>query len=135
MAIILDADVLIADERGRFDLQSWLAIRQDVEFELAAITAAELFHGLERASDPHKMKRRAYIDAVLASFRIIPYTLQTAQIHASLWARLESSGKMIGAHDLIVAATALEHLAPVATFNVRHFSVVPGLQVITPQSP
>jgi predicted nucleic acid-binding protein len=39
---------------------------------------------------------------------------------------------MIGGHDLIIAATALEHLTPVATFNTRHFSSVPGLQTITP---
>jgi len=42
-------------------------------------------------------------------------------------------GKMIGAYDLIVAATALEHGSTVATFNKRHFGVVPGLSVIEPR--
>jgi predicted nucleic acid-binding protein len=135
MAIILDADVLIAGERGVFDLQRWLSARQDMQFELAAITVAELFHGLERASDPHRVKRRAYIDTVLAAFRVVPYTVVTAQIHARLWADLESRGNMIGSHDLIVAATALERGGDVATFNVRHFSAIPGLQIITPALP
>jgi predicted nucleic acid-binding protein len=40
---------------------------------------------------------------------------------------------MIGYHDLIVAATALERGSAVATFNVRHFSVVKGLKVIEPK--
>src|ERR1035438_8328326 len=128
MAIILDADVLIADERGVFDLRRWLATRQE-EFELSAITVAELLHGLERASGPQRVKRRVYIDAVLAAFRVIPYTVETAQIHARLWADLESSGTMIGYHDLIVAATALERGSDVATFNKRHFAVVKGLKV------
>jgi tRNA(fMet)-specific endonuclease VapC len=132
MGIILDADLLIANERGVFDLQGWLAKQQDMQFELAAITVAELLHGLERASGPHREKRRAFIDAALAAFRIIPYTLQTAQIQAHLWADLESGGKMIGYHDLIVAATAIERGSDVATFNVRHFSVVKGLVVIEP---
>jgi len=132
MGIILDADVLIADERGVFDLQGWLAPRQEMQFELAAITVAELLHGLERASGPHREKRRGYIDAVLAAFRVIPYTLGTAQIHARLWADLESSGTMIGYHDLIVAATAIERGSDIATFNKRHFAMVKGIKVIDP---
>jgi len=130
---MLDADVLIADERGVFDLQGWLVERQRGRFELAAITVAELWHGLERASGAHKAPRRKYIETALASFRVIPYTDITAQVHARLWADLESRGKMIGYHDLIVAATAVERGCEVATFNVRHFSVVKGLMVIEPK--
>jgi tRNA(fMet)-specific endonuclease VapC len=132
MAIVLDVDVLIADERGFFDLSSWLATVPDNEIELAAITAAEMLHGLERATEPHRTRRQVYIEAVLATCSVIPYTLQTAQVHARLWAALESSGQMIGYHDLLVAATALERGNPVATFNARHFSAVPGLTVIVP---
>jgi predicted nucleic acid-binding protein len=46
---------------------------------------------------------------------------------------LESSGKMIGFYDLIVAATALERGCAVATFNQRHFAQVPGWQLIQPE--
>ena len=48
MAIILDADVIIRGEKGAFDLTAWLAARPDDEFEVAAITVAELWHGVER---------------------------------------------------------------------------------------
>jgi predicted nucleic acid-binding protein len=50
---------------------------------------------------------------------IIPYTEQTAYHHARLWAQLDSSGKIIGPYDLIVAATALEREIILATFNRR----------------
>ena len=133
MAILIDADVLIADERGIFDLKSWLTTRPNEKVEIAAITAAELWHGLERASGAQKVKRRTYIENALAAFPVIPFTGLTAQIHAHLWAGLESSGKMIGYHDLIVAATALERGNVVATFNVRHFSAVKGLKIIEPK--
>jgi hypothetical protein len=43
MAIILDADVIISGEKGAFDLQGWLASRAEDQFELAAITIAELW--------------------------------------------------------------------------------------------
>jgi predicted nucleic acid-binding protein len=42
-----------------------------------------------------------YLDAVLESLPIIPYTEQTAYEHARIWAELEVSGKMIGFYDLI----------------------------------
>jgi len=56
-----------------------------------------------------------------------------AIILARIWAELQSSGKMIGFYDLIVAATALERGSDVATFNRRHFAQVKGLTVIEPK--
>jgi tRNA(fMet)-specific endonuclease VapC len=130
MAIILDADVIIGGEKGVFDLQGWVASRADEQFEVAAVTVAELWHGAERASGPHKAKRRQYLQNLLGILPIIPYTEQTAYEHARIWAELESAGKMIGFYDVIVAATALERGSSVATFNKRHFSQVKGLTVI-----
>jgi predicted nucleic acid-binding protein len=37
---------------------------------------------------------------------------------------------MIGAYDLIVAATALERGSHLATFNKRHFARVKGLHFV-----
>jgi len=133
MAIILDADVIIRGEKGTFDLQRWVAARPDEEFEVAAITVAELWHGVERASATHRVKRQQYLQAVLAPLPVIPYTEQTAYEHARIWAELEASGKMIGYYDLIVAATALERGSQVACFNQRHFAQVKGLTVINPK--
>lgn len=132
MAIMLDADVIIGGERGVFDLAAWAASRPNDRFEVAAITVAELWHGVERADEPHKSKRRKYLEAIVIALPVIPYTEQTAYEHARIWAYLQSAGRMIGAYDLIVAATALERGSLVATFNQRHFSLVKGLQVIEP---
>ena len=133
MAVILDADVIIRGEKGAFDFQGWAASRPDDQFEIAAVTVAELWHGVERATGAHKTRRRQYLQTVLGSLPIIPYTEQTAFEHARIWAELESSGKMIGYYDLIVAATALERGSEVATFNQRHFTQVKGLTVIEPK--
>jgi len=133
MAIILDADVIIRGEKGRFDLRGWAASRPDDQFEVSAITVAELWHGVERAAGGRKIRRREYIENVLALMPVIPYSEQTAYEHARIWAELESAGKMIGYYDLIVAATALERGSKVATFNRRHFTQVKGLSVIEPK--
>lgn len=130
MAIILDADVIIGGERGSFDLRRWLESHGNEQFEIAAITVAELWHGVERATATQKSVRENYLRALLGVLPIIPYTEQTAYHHARLWARLESSGKMIGPYDLIVAATALERESTLATFNKRHFVNVVGLKLV-----
>ena len=132
MAIILDADILIRGEKGSFDLRGWLATRPDDRYEVAAITVAELWHGVERATAPHRARREQYLEVVLAPIPIIPYTEQTAREHARIWAELEAAGKRIGFYDIIVAATALERGSDVATFNRKHFDVVKGLNVIEP---
>ncbi|HXB58099.1 MAG TPA: PIN domain-containing protein [Candidatus Acidoferrales bacterium] len=133
MAIILDADVIIRGEKGTFDFRGWVAARPDEAFEVSAITVAELWHGVERAAGTHRIKRRQYLQTVLALLPVTPYTEQTAYEHARIWAELESSGRMIGYYDLIVAATALERRSAVATFNQRHFAQVKGLKVIEPK--
>jgi tRNA(fMet)-specific endonuclease VapC len=132
MAIILDAAIVIQGEKGLFDLNAWLVVHANEQLELAAITVAELWHGVERASPRQRAKRINYLNAVISIIPIIPYTEQTAYEHARIWAYLEKKGKMIDAYDLIVAATALERQSQVATLNRKHFDQVPGLKVIVP---
>jgi len=133
MAIILDADVVIRGEKGNFDLKNWVASRPNDQFEIAAITVAELWHGVERATGKHRDMRRHYLSVVLQSVPVIPYTEQTAYEHARIWAELEASGKMIGFYDLIVGATALERGSQVATYNKRHFAQIRGLGIVEPK--
>ena len=84
-----------------------MASRPNDRSEIAAITVAELWHGVERATGTHKVTRLRYLNSVLGSVPIIPYTEETAYEHARIWAELEASGKMIGFYDLIVGATAV----------------------------
>ena len=133
MAIILDADVIIRGEKGAFDLKNWLAAQPAEEFEIAAITVAELWHGVERASGARRVARKQYLQTLVAALPVIHYTEETAYEHARIWAQLADSGKMIGYYDLIVAATALERSSVVATFNKKHFAAVAGLKTIEPK--
>ena len=61
MVIVLDADVIIGREKGTFDFERWLASRPNDQFEIAAITVAELWHGVERAVEPQRSRRRKYL--------------------------------------------------------------------------
>jgi tRNA(fMet)-specific endonuclease VapC len=138
MAIILDADVIIKGEKGRFDLKTWLAAQTGEDLEIAAITVAELWHGIERAGPKHRSRRERYVQTILEGVSLVPYTAKTALEHARVWAALESAGKMTGPYDLIVlivAATALERGSTLATFNRRHFENINGLSLMEPKLP
>jgi predicted nucleic acid-binding protein len=133
MAILIDSDVIIEAERGRFDLNAWMDTLPDEEFRLALITVAELWHGVERATGLRRVKRQLFLRQIFANFDFVPYGEKDAFEHARLWAELESTGQMIDAHDVILAAIALRTGSTVATFNVRHFSAVKDLKVIEPK--
>jgi tRNA(fMet)-specific endonuclease VapC len=132
MGIILDSDIIIRAERGVFDLSKWIGDYPQEKFAVAAITIAELWHGVERATGRRRETREAFLQTVVSGLIIFPYSQTTARIHARLWAALQSAGTMIGMYDVVVAATAMEHACSVATFNQKHFQVVPGLVVIEP---
>ena len=130
MAIILDTDVVIRGEKGTFDLRGWLTSHASEEIEIAAITVAELWHGVERASDDHRPRRQAYLETVFTILPVIAYTDEIAREHARIWAELETAGKMTGYYDLIVAATARQRGSQLATFNRRHFEQIRGLNLV-----
>ncbi|MGI8977777.1 MAG: PIN domain-containing protein [Pirellulaceae bacterium] len=132
MAIVIDADVIIRGEKGAFDLPVWLDNRPQETYFVASVTIAELWHGIERATGKFRIAREAYLQNLVSRLVILPYVQSTALIHARIWAHLESAGNVIDDYDMIVAATAIEHGYPVATFNLRHFQRVPSLVVIEP---
>lgn len=128
MGVILDTAVLIAAERGTFDMPAYLDALSDEPVALAAISASELLHGVERARDPAVRRRRSdFVEGVLANVPVIPFGLAEARAHARIWAELAAAGTPIGAHDLQVAATAVVAGSAVATFNPDEFRRVSGL--------
>lgn len=131
MGVLIDASILIEHERGRVSLEPHLAGRErEEEFFLSVITASELLHGVHRAADPDvRARRSAFVEAVLERFPLLPVDLAVARAHAQLWAGLMAEGRIIGPHDLWLAATCLAHGLTMVTANVREFARVPGLVV------
>lgn len=138
MGIVLDTTVFIEFERAMRGLpaaQAMAEVAKRLEGQLgeteevgiAAITASELLHGVHRATAEHRGRRAAFVEAVLAAFPTLSFDLLVARTHARLWAGLASSGAQVGAHDRLVAATALSAGWRVGTANVRHFNRIPGL--------
>ena len=55
---------------------------------------------------------------------------KVARTHAEILAILSSRGELIGAHDLIIAATALSTGHAILTTDLDEFRRVPGLEVL-----
>jgi tRNA(fMet)-specific endonuclease VapC len=97
---------------------------------IAAITVAELLHGMHRADNEMRRQRRSiYVEAIISQLPVVGYSTDIARVHARLWAELQARGQMIGLHDLIIAATCLSLGFGVVTTNEREFQRVPGLAV------
>jgi tRNA(fMet)-specific endonuclease VapC len=140
MGTVLDTTVFIELERAMRGLAARHAMPEVVqrlesqlgeseEVGIAAITASELLHGVHRATDEHRGRRAAFVEAVLAAFPTLSFDLLVARAHARLWADLASSGADVGAHDRLVAATALSAGWRVGTANIRHFDRISGLEM------
>lgn len=130
MGLILDSSLLIGGERGKLDLPAFFQAKASEAFFVAAITASELLHGVERADTAARRQRRSrFVEELLAEIPVLDFDLTIARRHAALWARLEKTGRMIGSHDMLIAATALECGHSVATLNRDEFRRVPGLSL------
>jgi tRNA(fMet)-specific endonuclease VapC len=102
----------------------------DEEVGIAAITASELLHGVHRATPEHRARREAFVEAVLTAFPPLPFGLLAARTLARIWAELAAVGRQVGAHDRLVAATAITAGWRVGTANLRHFDGIAGLDVL-----
>lgn len=129
MGLVVDSSSLIAGERGELDLGAVLATSGDEPVVIAAITASELLHGVRRLKGVNHARAEIFVSALLNRLPVVPFDLDVAHVHASLSAELRTRGQTIGAHDLMIAATAVFLDYDVATRDLRSFPKIKGLRV------
>jgi tRNA(fMet)-specific endonuclease VapC len=130
MGVMPDTNVLITLEKTKspIDFSKWDTSNQ---IYISAVTVSELLVGVHRANtEERKKRRRKFVDLVVAEIGVLAFTLQTARVHSELYAELAAKGLMIGAHDLLIAATACQYGLSILTENLNEFNRVPGLNVI-----
>ena len=125
--LLLDTTFLIDAERGEETLDQ--LIDDDDDVAIAAVTVAELLAGVRLATARHRARRQTYVDAVLATIPVTDYDVNVALVHAELLAAVRKAGRPRGAHDLIIAATALATNRTVVTADLAAFEGLPGLNV------
>ncbi len=133
MAQLIDTNIFIELERRKLGLDALIGHVPDAPLALASMTASELLMGVHRANTAkRKASREAFVERILQILPVFPFDLSAARFHAEVGALLRASGKMIGANDLVIAATALANGCSVLTANAREFERVPGLVIRQP---
>lgn len=127
---MLDTSVLVAVERGRAQLDE--LIDDDDDVSISAVTAAELWVGVELADARRRPRRATFVEQVLATVPVEDYDLETAMVHAGLLADARRAGRPRGAHDLLIAATSIARRHELVTHDRRGFEDIEGLTIRSP---
>ncbi|MHB8845351.1 MAG: PIN domain-containing protein [Nitrospirota bacterium] len=130
MGVIFDTSVLIALERGAHGMEKLAAGRESEPFGISVVTVSELLHGVHRAdSEKRRLTRGAFVEKIIQTFPLFPFDLSAARVYAQLWANLAKKGTAIGAHDLMIASTAIALGFSVVTSDVRDYSKIKEVSV------
>jgi tRNA(fMet)-specific endonuclease VapC len=89
------------------------------------IVAAELRYGSAKKGSP---RLAAQLAAVLSALEVLPLEAPADLTYGLLRARLERSGKLISANELLIAAQVLALGHVLVTDNEREFDRVEGLR-------
>ena len=131
MGTLVDTSVLIAAQRGEIDFDALLVAQGNQDVAIATICASELMHGPHRMANAVARERaERTVEILLDCFSIVDFDLEIARLHARLGADLAAKGTAVGAHDLIIAATALSLGYAIATRDRRSFPKIRGLDVV-----
>ena len=130
MGVIVDTNFFIAAERRRIaiDFSRWA---EHGEAYISAITVSELMLGVHLANSPQRrVQRNAFVEAIINRFPSLAFDAEVAKTHAQMRAAIPKQFT-IGAHDLIVAATAMSRGFYVMTANEEEFGRIPGLKLLS----
>jgi len=135
VGLILDSSVIIAGERRghtvRQILEQLKSTYGEIEAGLSVVTIVELVHGVQRAgTEERRHRRQAFVDELIRDMPVHPITIETARLAGRIEGDQAAHGVTIAFEDLLIAATALQLGFGVVTGNVRHFELIPGLQVV-----
>jgi tRNA(fMet)-specific endonuclease VapC len=132
-ALILETTFLVDLERERLQGEEgpahrFLADNRGSRVYVTFTTTGEL------AAGPRLEEREAW-ERFLQPFQVLPWTLDVAWEYGRVYRHLADDGRLIGANDLWIGATALANHMPVVTANAEHFRRIPHLRIRTYPKP
>jgi tRNA(fMet)-specific endonuclease VapC len=135
MGLILDSTVLVAGERRRETVKQVIerirAVCGDVECALSVVSIVELTHGIYRAkTDADSVRRESFVEELTQDMIVHPVSLAIARLAGRIEGEQAAKGISIEFEDLMIGTTALHLGFDVATINVKHFELIPGLKVV-----
>ncbi|MDI9350163.1 MAG: PIN domain-containing protein [Candidatus Symbiobacter sp.] len=131
MRYVLDTNILAYVARGSEKIAGWAEESEANEMFIAAITLAELLHGINRMSD-RSFKRKNEI--IVESFQdsVLPFTIDSAIVAGKLLAQTPNGTIRKNSFDILIAATSIAHDCCLVTNNDKDFALYPELRWINP---
>jgi tRNA(fMet)-specific endonuclease VapC len=124
---LLDTNVCIALLRGGDAALIERTKRQDPsDLFLSSVVKGELLFGARNSGRVDA--NLSLLGEFFSQFESLPFDDGAAQYYGVTRALLSRAGTPIGANDLLIASTALQHDLTVATRNRRELARVPGLR-------
>ena len=128
MLYLLDTCVISDFVKGEIGTKFRLKQTPPGDIAVSSITVMELYYGL--ILNPQRSEKvEPIITSVLSSVTILSFGPEEAEQTANIRAQLKSQGQPIGAYDVLIAATALQHNLTVITANQREFERISGLKI------
>ena len=123
--ILLDTDVLIDVLRRKQVALDWLESLKDEEVLVSGFTVMELIQGCRNKSD------QGYVEGTLVRYIVAWPTAESCQKALKVFSDHRLSHG-IGALDAFIGQTAVQLGIALATFNQKHYSVIPDLRTVQP---
>jgi predicted nucleic acid-binding protein len=122
---LLDTSILIDILRGQVAARSWVDALALTARHVSVITSAELLAGCRNQREQRTVERELNLYSIVWIDESISQTALDfyKQFHLS---------HGVGFLDCLIAATALNHDLRLATLNLRHFTMLPGVQAERP---
>ena len=135
MGLILDSTAAVTAERrgknARQLLETVALETGDEGIAVSVVTVLELAHGIARAGTTERRDRRQrFLNELLTGVPVQPVTVPIALLAGQIDGQSQAQGIRIPLSDLLIGVSALELGYGVGTANLRHFKLIPGLNVI-----
>ena len=96
---------------------------------ISFITVGELYFGAENAQWGES--RRKKLESSLRNFVVVPYDHEIARAYGKVVGERKRNGTPIAPNDAWIAACAVRHHVPLVTHNVKDFTGITTLKIIS----
>jgi tRNA(fMet)-specific endonuclease VapC len=126
MKYLLDTTWIVEYLRGNQEVVARMQALEAQGLGVSIISVAELYEGVYRSSS--RERNQQALHNVLGVVSVLEITEEVARTYGEIKADLVKKGTVIGALDLLIAATALAHGLVLLTFD-QDFHRVEGLTI------
>lgn len=130
MKYLLDTCTVSYFLKGNTSVINNMQITTPSDLAISAITLLEIEYGFKLKNSKNMDNLYKKWQLLLSIIKILKFGNKTALIAADIRASLKQQGKLIGAYDILIGATALEHKIICVTNNLSEFKRIEELELL-----